>query len=197
MTSPETFPATPTSETIRQLEEEIARLTATLAHLRRATPRLALNDCTFARADGSPVRLSELFGERRDLLVIHNMGKRCPYCTLWSDGFNGVISHLQSRASFVVVSPDPPEVLSRFAAGRQWAFPVVSSQGTTFTSDIGFEPAPGKCWPGASGLHIDQRGVISRVASTTFGPGDDFCSVWHLFDLLADGANGWQPKHAY
>jgi len=32
-----------------------------------------------------PVRLSELFAGKADLIVIHNMGTTCPNCTLWAD----------------------------------------------------------------------------------------------------------------
>jgi predicted dithiol-disulfide oxidoreductase (DUF899 family) len=81
-----------------------------------------VSDYTFATADGT-VRLSALFSGNRDLIVIHNMGTTCPYCTLWADGFNGISDHLASRAAFVVSSPDRPEVQKKFAAGRGWRFP--------------------------------------------------------------------------
>ena len=88
---------------------------------------------------------------------------------------NGVIHHIENRAAFALISPDEPDVLARFAAGRGWRFPVVSAHSSTFTADLGFEPEPGKCWPGASGLRREPDGTIVRVASATFGPGDDFC----------------------
>jgi DNA-binding transcriptional ArsR family regulator len=33
--------------------------------------------------------------------------------------------------------------------------------------------------------------------SASFSPGDDFCTVWHLFDLLPGGAGDWFPKIQY
>ena len=42
---------------------------------------------------------------KRDLIVIHNMGASCPYCTLWADGFNGIYDHLADRAAFVALQP--------------------------------------------------------------------------------------------
>ena len=36
-----------------------------------------------------------------------------------------------------------------------------------------------------------------RPSDTWFGPDDDFCNVWHLFDLLPEGSNGWAPKYEY
>jgi hypothetical protein len=35
------------------------------------------------------------------------------------------------------------------------------------------------------------------VATAPFGPGDAFCPTWHVLDLLADGAAGWEPKYKY
>lgn len=187
----------PTTAEVRRLEDEIARLKARLADIRRKLPRPAVQDYPLRRGDGARVLLSELFGGKSDLLVIHNMGRSCPYCTLWADGFNGMVHHFENRAGFALVSPDEPEVLERFASGRGWRFPVISAHSSSFTHDLGFEPEPGKCWPGASGFHRQADGTIVRVAATTFGPGDDFCSAWPLFELLAEGANGWEPKYAY
>jgi predicted dithiol-disulfide oxidoreductase (DUF899 family) len=187
----------PVPDDVRRLEDEIARLKARLAQLRRSAPRPMVPDYTLRRGDGSPVRLSELFNGKPDLLIIHNMGRSCPYCTLWADGFNGVAEHLASRAGVALVSPDQPATLEKFSKERGWRFPVVSSHGSPFTRDLGFEPETGKQWPGASGLRRNADGSIVRVAAATFGPGDDFCSVWHLFDLLAEVADGWQPKDSY
>lgn len=187
----------PTSVAARELEDEIARLKARLAEVRRGTPRVVVKDYQLLESDGSPVRLSGLFGDKSDLLVVHNMGRSCPYCTLWADGFNGVVDHLTSRAAVAVVTPDEPETMARFAAGRGWRFRMASGRGSEFTRDMGMEPEPGKYWPGASGFRRRDDGVIERVTCATFEPGDDFCSVWHLFELLADGANGWQPRYSY
>ena len=36
-----------------------------------------------------------------------------------------------------------------------------------------------------------------RVSEASFSPGDDFCTVYHLFDLLPGGAGDWSPKAKY
>ena len=75
---------------------------------------------------------------------------------------------------------------------------MVSSAGTSFFHDMGFLPKPNEIWPGASAFHRDRStGKISRTSKTFFGPGDDYCSLWHLFDLLEGGTNEWQPKLSY
>src|SRR6184192_3114613 len=94
-----------------------------------------VKDYEFANIDG-PVRLSELFGHHEDLILIHNMGVSCSYCTLWADGYNGIHQHVVTRAAFVASSPDRPTVQKKFAESRGWKFPMVSHAGSTFAADI-------------------------------------------------------------
>ena len=94
-----------------------------------------VEDYTFQNAEGT-VTLSELFGGKDDLFIVHNMGTSCAYCTLWADGYNGIYNHLANRAAFVVTSPDTPKVQSTFAAKRGWGFPMVSHDGSSFAADI-------------------------------------------------------------
>jgi hypothetical protein len=35
------------------------------------------------------------------------------------------------------------------------------------------------------------------VSDASFEPGDDFCALWHILDLLAGGAGDWAPKFSY
>lgn len=178
--------------------EETAMLEAKqrLAELRRQAPREEFEDYALKAWDGGEVRLSELFGGREDLIVIHNMGRGCAYCTMWADGFNGVVPHLEDRAAFVVVSPDPPDVQRDFATGRGWRFRMASAHGSSFLAASGFVAPEGPS-PGVSTFRKDPDGRIHRVSKAEIQPGDDFCSVWHLFDLLADGPVGWEPKVRY
>lgn len=128
--------------------------------------------------------------------MIHNMGVSCVYCTLWADEFNGVLPHLLDRAAFVVISPDGPEVQQRFAGERGWKFSMLSSKGNTFREDMGFQTEE-ELLPGISTFHKNTDGSITSVASDFFGPGDTYCGVWHTFDLLLDGSNGWEPQYSY
>jgi predicted dithiol-disulfide oxidoreductase (DUF899 family) len=124
------------------------------------------------------------------------MGKGCPACTLWADGFNGVVDHLENRAAFVVSSPDDPETQKVFKASRDWRFRMVSHQGSSFAEDMGYKSDSGHWRPGVSVFRKTARGIV-RLSDTGFRPGDDFCTPWHLFDLLPEGAAGWHPKYDY
>jgi len=140
-----------------------------------------------------PVRLSGLFGAHDDLIVIHNMGIACSYCTLWADGYNGLHPHLVTRAGFVVSSPDSPTVQRQFAASRGWRFPMVSHARSSFARDMGYVSAKGGWMPGVSVFRRDGNAIL-RVSDTGFSPGDDFCTLWHFFDLLPGGAGAWQVR---
>lgn len=179
-----------------QAEEELRRCQNTLVQLRKQLARPITQEYIFAGPQNTPVSFSSLFGAQQDLVVIHNMGASCTYCTLWADEFNGVLPHLQDRTAFVVISPDAPEAQQRFAEERGWKFFMVSSQGTTFREDMGFQTTEGVL-PGISTFHKSSDGSIASVASDFFGPGDSYNGLWHIFDLLHDGSNGWEPHYRY
>jgi predicted dithiol-disulfide oxidoreductase (DUF899 family) len=145
-----------------------------------------VHDYELANLEG-PVRLSALFGTHEDLILVHNMGTGCAHCTLWADGYNGIHPHVLKRAAFAVASPDTPEVQKRFAADRGWRFPMVSHAGTSFAADMGYASTRG--WlPGVSVFRRDGARIL-RVSDTGFSPGDDFCTLWHFFDLLPQPEN--------
>lgn len=182
---------------LEEIEREIFRLKAKRRELRRQEPRRTVEDYVLLGPEGVPTPLSALFGEQSDLLVIHNMGKECVYCTLWADGLNGLLPHLESRTAVVLVSPNDPQTQADFAASRGWKIRMVSSQGSRFSRDMGFTSEAGNLHPGASAFHKDASGKIERTGSTWFGPGDDYCPPWPLFEMLADGINNWEPDYTY
>ena len=147
------------------------------------------------------VRLSEMFGDKQDLILIHNMGSECPYCTMWADEFQGVLRHLQDRAGFVLVSPNSVDVQQAVREKRGWTFDMYSAEGTSFIKDMGFESDGvsynSNAMPGVATFRKNADGTIDRIAKDLFGPGDLYCGAWHLFDLLADGAGDWEAKLQY
>jgi predicted dithiol-disulfide oxidoreductase (DUF899 family) len=181
---------------IDQLEQEIMEKKKKLAQLRKSVPEQKVENYFFTTAENREVTLLELFQHKDELIVIHNMGKSCSYCTMWADGFNGVYEHLIQKAAFVVSSPDEPEVQEDFAASRGWVFPMISTKGTTFKEDFGFQK-DGYYYPGVSTFRKDAKGNIYHHSKASLGPGDDYNVVWHLFDLLPSGSEDFQPKKKY
>jgi predicted dithiol-disulfide oxidoreductase (DUF899 family) len=183
-----------TSAKLEEYRRQIADLRRKMREAQVATEPEPVKDYAFQRVGGT-VKLSELFGDKDTLIVVHNMGTSCSYCTLWADGFNGVFEHLRNRAAFVVSSPDPPEQQQAFAASRGWRFPMMSVVGSTFAQDMGYWHDE-RAMPGIS-VFKREGDKIMRVADTSFEPGDDFCTVWHVFDLIPEGPAGWKPKFRY
>jgi predicted dithiol-disulfide oxidoreductase (DUF899 family) len=179
------------SEKIAAYRNQIAVLRKEMRALQAERDPEPVEDYEFASVAG-PVRLSELFGDRDDLVLIHNMGKSCNYCTLWADGFNGIYQHLVDRAAFIVTSPDAPDVQAAFAESRGWRFPMVSHRGTSFAADMGFRSK--ESWRPGISIFRREGDRIVRVSDTGFQPGDDFCAMWHILDLFPEGAAGWGPK---
>ncbi len=138
------------------LEKRLREARVQLHEALAETAQGEVKDYSFSMPDGE-IRLSALFGGRRDLFVIHNMGTGCAQCTMWADGFNGFYPHLAARAAAVVVSPDPPQRQAEFAAARGWRFPMASSAGTTFAADMGFADAQGRTLPGVSVFQREAR----------------------------------------
>jgi predicted dithiol-disulfide oxidoreductase (DUF899 family) len=177
-----------------------AALRTELVDLLRSQPQVIPADMYTFTENGRVVGLNELFGERRDLVVIHNMGASCRYCTLWADGFNGLLPHIESRTAIVLMNRDAPDDARRFAEGRGWGFRMVRDDAGAFTRDMGFaEEANGglSLWPGYSTFHRADDGTITRIGFDGFGPGDVYMPVFPLFELLKDGDAGWQPQYRY
>ena len=159
---------------IANAQEELDEARRRLVKLRRQLPPEPISDYELKNATGT-VRLSEMFGDKDDLILIHNMGEGCSNCTMWADEFNGVCHHLQSRSAFVVVSPDSPSGQQDFARQRGWQFPMHSAEGRTFIRDMGFqwdeEEFLSEYQPGVSVFRRVEDGTIVRVIERLVRPG--------------------------
>lgn len=186
-----------TNPSIEQLVKDVVDAKQRLNTARNAAAARPVSDYAFTDADGGKVMLSSLFAANGDLIVVHNMGKSCPYCTVWADGFIGLAKHLQDRGGFALTTPDDYKSMGEFARSRGWPYRVLSHKGTTFARDMGVEPEPGSFWPGVSGFRREADGSMRRTGFANFGPGDDFCAMWPMLDLLPSGVGDWKPKYQY
>ena len=173
-----------TSDETAELEKQIFELHKKLATKRKELTPKDVTDYEFQKNNGSAVKLSDLFGDNEHLILIHNMGSSCSYCTMWADGINGIYRHLETKAAFVFNSPDSPAHQAEFAEKNGWKFNIVSSEKNSFNKDLGFESPDGKPQPGVSTFSKDADRKIKLIAQSYFGPGDPFCSIWHFFDML-------------
>jgi predicted dithiol-disulfide oxidoreductase (DUF899 family) len=182
------------AEEIAQLETQIFELTQKLNALRKARPPEEIPNYTFTTLNG-PNTLLELFGDQQRLLVIHNMGQGCRFCTLWADGFNGLLSHLESAMAVVLVSRDDPQLQRRFANSRDWRFRLASHGGGDYIQEQSVVPGAANM-PGAV-IYERQGEKIYRKNACVFGPGDLYCSMWNLLALAGIGEAEWVPQFRY
>ena len=179
---------------VMELEREIGELTAELAELRRSSAGTPVPNYSFATQSGDAT-LRQLFGEHEKLLAIHNMGQGCRYCTLWADGFNGLLPHLESALAVVLVSKDSPQVQRRFANSRGWRFRLASHGGGDYLREQGVLGGDDN-YPGAVVYRRDGDAIL-RVNACVFGPGDLYCSMWNLLGLAGMGVADWTPQFNY
>ena len=191
MSTNETRPA---DAQIADLEAQIAKLTERLNAARRAARGREVPEYPFRTLAGE-VHLGELFAGRDRLLAIHNMGEGCRYCTLWADGINGFLPHLESAMSVVLVSRDDPETQRRFANARGWRFRLASHGGGAYVREQSVMPGDDNM-PGAV-LYERRDGRVWRKNAVVFGPGDLFCSAWHFLALAGHGVDDWTPQYTY
>jgi predicted dithiol-disulfide oxidoreductase (DUF899 family) len=152
------------------------------------------------------VRLSELFtSPERALVVQHVMyGKRqtspCPMCTLWIDGLNGVVRHIEQNADFVVAAAADPVALRAHARNRGWGnVRLLSCGDNTFQYDLGAEDEAGEQDSTISVFRLGADGAPThfytthpRLAEDIPERGIDLLSpVWHLLDLTPQGRGDW------
>lgn len=179
---------------ITALEQQIFDLTAQLNRLRAKQPGTGVPNYTFATLSGD-VTLLDLFGEQQQLLMIHNMGQGCRYCTLWADGFNGLLPHLESALSVVLVSKDSPAIQHTFASSRGRRFNLASHGGGAYIQEQTVLADAGNM-PGA--VVYERHGdEIMRKNACVFGPGDLYCAAWSLLALAGISEAAWTPQFRY
>ena len=145
---------------VAAIERQIGELTSELNALRKENAPTPVPNYAFETASGATT-LRDLFGEQEKLLAIHNMGQGCRYCTLWADGFNGLLPHLESAMAVVLVSKDAPETQRRFANSRGWRFRLASHGGGAYIQEQGvFGEAEN--YPGAVVYERDGDAILAQ-----------------------------------
>ena len=107
---------------IEKLESEVAEKKKQLSALRRQRPEKPIEDYVFKDPQGHDRKLSNLFGDHEELIVVQNMGKACSSCTMWADGFNGIFEYVQRKAGFVLASLMYPKCKKEFVKKETGSF---------------------------------------------------------------------------
>jgi predicted dithiol-disulfide oxidoreductase (DUF899 family) len=201
---------------LREAEIALAEQRERVAELRRRLPLdTAIEDGAFLEEapDGGlrELRLSDLFDEPdRTLVLVHFMfGKKqeepCPMCTLWADGYDGIVPHLRQRVSFAVVVAGDPRELARYGRERGWRhLRIVSSGDGPFKRALGMEADDGGQMPGVSVFRRAGDGSIRHfyTGGALFAPGrfrgmDLLTPFWSFLDLTPEGRGDFVPRRRY
>ena len=182
------------ADRIRELSQQIFDLGQELLKLQKEVAGAEVPDYRFSTLDGE-VSLKELFSGHDKLLAIHNMGQGCRYCTLWADGLNGFLPHLESAMAVVLLSRDDPATQRRFANSRGWRFRLASHGGGDYIREQSVTEGQSNM-PGVVAYEL-RDGAVFRTNSAEFGPGDQYCSLWNFIGLAGLNEASFTPQFNY
>jgi predicted dithiol-disulfide oxidoreductase (DUF899 family) len=165
-------------------------------------------------AGDAPVRersLSALFeNPSRPLILMQFMfgaaqDTPCPMCTAWADGYDGVVPHLEQNVNFALVVAGDLVSIREHARSRGWRnVRIVSSLGTSFKRDLGFENEAGEQTPGVSVFTLGEDGRARHfytgsafLSSEHFRGMDLLSPIWHFLDLTPEGRGDFFPRLSY
>jgi predicted dithiol-disulfide oxidoreductase (DUF899 family) len=192
-----------------------------VAELRRKLPTTELAvDYVFEEgprdlaAGDAPIRersLAALFENPRQPLILMQFmfgGAQevpCPMCTMWADGYDGAVPHLEQKVNFAIVVAGDLAGIREHARARGWRnVRIVSSQGTSFKRDFGFENEDGGQTPGVSVFALDADGRARHfytgaafMTQEHFRGMDLLSPVWNFLDLAPDGRGDFFPRLSY
>ncbi|MCG8588763.1 MAG: DUF899 domain-containing protein [Proteobacteria bacterium] len=186
-----------------------------VAALRRALPQDGvIENQTFEElCDGVrlPVTLSDLCPEPgRSLVLMHFMyGKQqqtpCPMCTLWADGYDGIVPHLQQRVDFAVLVAGDAGAFAEYGRQRGWShLRLLSAADSDLKRRLGFETEEGQQHPGVSIFRRSESGdlihaysLCAMLGSGEFRGMDLLSPLWHFLDLTPEGRGDFMPRKRY
>jgi predicted dithiol-disulfide oxidoreductase (DUF899 family) len=195
-------------------EKELTRLRDELARERRELPWVPVEKNYVFDGPAGKLALTDLFGERSQLVVYHFMfgpgwKQGCPSCSFVSDHFGGALAHLAARdVAFAAVSRAGYAELSAFKARMGWEFDWVSSATSDFNRDFhvsftreevasgevvyNFGPIsmPGEEAQEAQGLSVfckDAAGTVYHTYSSYARGCEPLIGVYHLLDMTPKG----------
>jgi predicted dithiol-disulfide oxidoreductase (DUF899 family) len=161
------------------------------------------------------VRLSELFAEGKDTLIVYSymygpqMAQPCTSCTSILDALDGEAPHVVQRANLAVVARSPIERIQQLARERGWRnLRLLSSAHNTYNRDYHGETPDGDQMP-ALNVFVRRDGRIHHFYNTEalFAPADPgqnerhvdlIWPLWNLFDLTPEGrGEKWYPRLTY
>jgi len=192
-------------------EKELTRRSDELARKRRELPWVPVEKDYRFETVGGTKSLAELFDGRSQLVVYHFMfgppyTAGCPVCSSITDSLAPQVPHLNARdTTLLLASRGPLEKLLTYRERMGWDIPWVSSGGSDFNRDLGFQYTEEELKPFLEGeipVTVEQNAQMcgtDALGYVTEGPG---MSVYALDDgtsyrTYVTTARGLEPAMAY
>jgi len=178
-------------DALLQEEKELTRRGDELARRRRELPWVLVEKNYRFETEGGTKTLADLFDGRSQLIVYHFMfgppyTAGCPVCTSIADTLAPQVPHLRAKDTTLLLASRAP--LAKLVAYRErmgWDIPWVSSGGSDFNRDLGFQYTEEELKPFLEGEIPGTVEQNARMCGTdplgyvTEGPG---LSVYALAD---------------
>ena len=163
--------------------------------------------------DGSKVRLSQLFADGHDTLLLYSFmyapdGHACPMCTSFLDSLDRAAAQIGRRASLAVIAKNTPQALAEFAASRGWKnLRLLSSGANSYNRDYRAETDDGSQLPMMHVWRKDDTGIRHFWGSELFMHSDPewhsqprhmdmLWPLWNVLDLTPEGrGTDWYPAN--
>jgi predicted dithiol-disulfide oxidoreductase (DUF899 family) len=144
---------------------------------------------------GKRVKFSELFGDKRTLLIYSFMfgpswDNPCPSCTSLVDGFDRTWYQVSRFASFVAIAKAPAERINAWARQRGWSqIELISGAECSYQADY-------KCQEDSDDRQLPVMHVFRKLEGKIFhfwatelpeGHVDTVWPFWNLLDYTPEG----------
>ncbi len=198
-------------------ESDLRKQVERVASMRRKLPLggPVPEDYVFDEGSGGQVKLSELFRNGLDTLLIYSYmfgpqaKQPCPMCTSFLDSVEGAAMHLTQRANLAVVAKSPIDRIQQVAKSRGWRhLRLLSSANNNYNRDYYGEDSEGGQVPMLN-VFARRKGKIYHTYATElqFLPPekgqnqrhiDMMWPLWNLLDLTPEGRGAnWFPSLTY
>jgi predicted dithiol-disulfide oxidoreductase (DUF899 family) len=175
-------------------EKEMTHLRDRISEERRALPWMKVEkDYVFETPDGKRT-LSELFGDKSQLIVNHFMlgpgwKDGCIGCSFGADHVEATLVHLAQRdVAYVAVSRAPLAEIEAYKKRMGWHFAWVSSFGSDFNYDFHVSFTPEELARGKAEYNYTTTDPgIDELAGCSVFAKDDAGSVFHTYSCFGRG----------
>lgn len=170
---------------LKQLDE--------ISRLRRELPRVRIEKEYVFETDDGELSLSDLFGDKSQLIVYHFMfgpgwKEGCLGCSFVCDHFDGANLHLRHHdVSLVAVSRAKLMEFQGFKQRMGWHFPWVSSNGSDFNFDFGVSFTPEQIESGEPLYNYGTPPFMDEIQGLSVFSKEESGTIFHTYSTYARG----------